>query len=106
MNAQVAELVDALGSGPSGGNTVGVRVPSWAPNKQAAGLPRRLFYLVPREKSLRTSREGTRKDCHAGQSGVAERDRVPSWAPVTHKKARSIRARFLFGPAGLKFVPR
>jgi hypothetical protein len=24
-------LVDALGSGPSGGNTVGVRVPFWAP---------------------------------------------------------------------------
>ena len=31
INAQVAKLVDALGSGPSGGNTVGVRVPSWAP---------------------------------------------------------------------------
>ncbi len=30
--AEVAELVDALGSGPSGGNTVGVRVPSSAPN--------------------------------------------------------------------------
>src|SRR5690606_40782902 len=29
--AQVAELVDALGSGPSGGNTVEVRVFSWAP---------------------------------------------------------------------------
>src|SRR3977135_832036 len=29
--AEVAELVDALGSGPSGGNTVGVRVPSPAP---------------------------------------------------------------------------
>src|SRR5258705_5093230 len=29
--AEVAELVDALGSGPSGGNTVGVRVPSSAP---------------------------------------------------------------------------
>ncbi|CEG55051.1 hypothetical protein PXNS11_60228 [Stutzerimonas xanthomarina] len=30
-SAQVAELVDALGSGPSGGNTVEVRVFSWAP---------------------------------------------------------------------------
>ena len=30
-HAEVAELVDALGSGPSGGNTVGVRVPSSAP---------------------------------------------------------------------------
>jgi hypothetical protein len=29
--AQVAKLVDALGSGPSGGNTVEVRVLSWAP---------------------------------------------------------------------------
>jgi hypothetical protein len=28
--AQVAELVDALVSGISGGNIVGVRVPSWA----------------------------------------------------------------------------
>jgi hypothetical protein len=30
--AQMAELVDALGSGPSGGNTVEVRVLFWAPN--------------------------------------------------------------------------
>src|SRR5258706_5432962 len=30
--AEVAELVDALGSGPSGGNTVGVRVPSSVPS--------------------------------------------------------------------------
>jgi hypothetical protein len=29
--AQVAELVAALGSGPSGGNIVEVRVLSWAP---------------------------------------------------------------------------
>ena len=28
--AQMAELVDALGSGPSGGNTVQVRVLFWA----------------------------------------------------------------------------
>src|SRR6185295_16875938 len=34
--AEVAELVDALGSGPSGGNTVGVRVPSSAPNPNPA----------------------------------------------------------------------
>ena len=27
----MAELVDAPGSGPGGGNTVGVRVPFWAP---------------------------------------------------------------------------
>ncbi len=30
--AQMAELVDALGSGPSGGNTVEVRVLFWAPD--------------------------------------------------------------------------
>ena len=34
INAQVAKLVDALGSGPSGGNTVEVRFLSWAPSKQ------------------------------------------------------------------------
>src|SRR3974390_1439964 len=45
--AEVAELVDALGSGPSGGNTVGVRVPSSAPRfrgpeyaKRPASSPR------------------------------------------------------------------
>ena len=32
--AQVAKLVDALGSGPSGGNTVEVRVLSWAPDSK------------------------------------------------------------------------
>jgi hypothetical protein len=31
VRAQMAELVDALGSGPSGGNTVEVRVLFWAP---------------------------------------------------------------------------
>src|SRR5881628_3416480 len=36
--AEVAELVDALGSGPSGGNTVGVRVPSSAPNPDLNAL--------------------------------------------------------------------
>ena len=30
LRAQMAELVDALVSGTSGGNTVGVRVPFWA----------------------------------------------------------------------------
>ena len=32
--ADVAELADALGSGPSGGNIVGVQVPSSAPKEQ------------------------------------------------------------------------
>ena len=30
--AQMAELVDALGSGPSSGNTVEVQILFWAPN--------------------------------------------------------------------------
>ena len=38
--AEVAELVDALGSGSSGGSPVGVRVPPSAPiNKRAAVKP-------------------------------------------------------------------
>ena len=37
--AQVAKLVDALGSGPSGGNTVEVRVLSWAPDSKSKPLP-------------------------------------------------------------------
>ncbi len=31
LRAEVVELVDTQGSGPCGGNTVGVRVPSSAP---------------------------------------------------------------------------
>jgi hypothetical protein len=31
LHAQMAELVDAPGSGPGGGNTVEVRVLFWAP---------------------------------------------------------------------------
>src|SRR5690606_40104031 len=38
FSAQVAELVDALGSGPSGGNTVEVRVFSWAPLLRSSRL--------------------------------------------------------------------
>ena len=46
--AQVAELVDALGSGPSGGNTVEVRVLSWAPDSKVKPPDvshRRLYFL-------------------------------------------------------------
>jgi hypothetical protein len=66
MKAQVAELVDALGSGPSGGNTVGVRVPSWAPKiKQAANAAffifktrfGAFFLLCPGTNVLRHSRK-------------------------------------------------
>ena len=42
--AQMAELVDALGSGPSGGNTVEVRVLFWAPcHAGAAQTPSFVF---------------------------------------------------------------
>ena len=41
MIAEVAELADALDSGSSGGNAVGVRVPPSAPN---------LFYYFTRGK--------------------------------------------------------
>ena len=46
--AQMAELVDALGSGPSGGNTVEVRVLFWAPYQEkgiAQAVP--FFQLRP-----------------------------------------------------------
>ena len=62
--AQVAELVDALGSGPSGGNTVGVRVPSWAPTKTT----RLGAFFCARREVPADFPEGTRKDCHAGQT--------------------------------------
>ena len=42
--AQMAELVDALGSGPSGGNTVEVRVLFWAPRfKHTSSQIRRIY---------------------------------------------------------------
>ncbi len=36
--AQVAELADALGSGPSEGNFIGVQVPFWAKKKTVVSL--------------------------------------------------------------------
>jgi hypothetical protein len=44
----MAELVDALGSGPSGGNTVEVRVLFWAPNSE--GPHTRTFFFSARRK--------------------------------------------------------
>src|SRR5690606_16578123 len=44
--AQVAELVDALGSGPSGGNTVEVRVFSWAPLFRKNRAPGSVFSFL------------------------------------------------------------
>ena len=45
--AQVAELVDALGSGPSGGNIVEVRVLSWAPVKKIQVSYWMMFAMKP-----------------------------------------------------------
>ena len=54
--AQMAELVDALGSGPSGGNTVEVRVLFWAPIRKPCSSSRAFSFLARKGKSLRTSR--------------------------------------------------
>ena len=40
----MAKLVDALGSGPSGGNTVGVRVPFWAPFEARFVVAKIIFF--------------------------------------------------------------
>jgi hypothetical protein len=47
-SAQVAELVDALVSGISGGNTVEVRVFSWAPKFKKPSQPTR-FFIAPKK---------------------------------------------------------
>jgi hypothetical protein len=48
----MAELVDALGSGPSGGNTVEVRVLFWAPSLKKGPQILRAFFVFQREKQL------------------------------------------------------
>ena len=59
--AQVAELVDAPGSGPGGGNTVEVRVLSWAPRfMKKAGFMPAFFISARRAPGIR------RADCFAG----------------------------------------
>ena len=47
----MAELVDALGSGPSGGNTVEVRVLFWAPIKTFPLIP--IVLTVPAQMAQR-----------------------------------------------------
>ena len=66
--AQVAELVDALGSGPSGGNTVEVRVLSWAPSVLKRSASAGLFHFYAQEaKRLRALREDS-KGCACKRS--------------------------------------
>ena len=50
--ADVAELADALASGASGGNFVGVQVPSSAPQKKTDTLWVSVFFCGYRENSL------------------------------------------------------
>ena len=52
LQARMAELVDALGSGPSAGNGVEVRVLFRAPNKKTASA---VFFRPPKSRSLRLS---------------------------------------------------
>ena len=58
--AQMAELVDALGSGPSGGNTVEVRVLSWAPDSKVKPLTSGFTFCVRPGDPLPVDRSGLR----------------------------------------------
>ncbi len=68
----MAELVDALGSGPSGGNTVEVRVLFWAPiiNKMVRASEPFLF-CAKNKRSTFVLRARTRKAYDATDAGVA-----------------------------------
>ena len=76
LRAQMAELVDALGSGPSGGNTVEVRVLFWAPHLTARfGEP--FPFFVPRERHTCVCRvSGLEGRALQGTQRPAERGRV------------------------------
>jgi hypothetical protein len=64
--AQVAELVDAPGSGPGGGNTVEVRVLSWAPKT----LPDVLFEALVSSWSAENSRKTSQPRIAINACGV------------------------------------
>ena len=53
VHAQMAELVDALGSGPSAGNGVEVRVLFWAPIHQVANALQRGLRRQTRQENSR-----------------------------------------------------
>ena len=83
--AQVAELVDALGSGPSGGNIVEVRVLSWAPYLKRPALAGLFSLFRPGSKvptqfawglerlRLQQSRRSTQTSPHRVAMGLAAR---------------------------------
>ena len=53
-------MVDALGSGPSGGNTVEVRVLSWAPDSKVKPLTSGFTFCVRPGDPLPVDRSGLR----------------------------------------------
>ena len=56
----MAELVDAPGSGPGGGNTVEVRVLSWAPDSKVKPLTSGFTFCVRPGDPLPVDRSGLR----------------------------------------------
>ena len=106
ISAQVAELVDALASGASGGNPVEVQVLSWAPDSKEPPKGRLFTIWMPPEGA--TSMVGTGKSSSSYMKAtqfpvrkqpaplsrfVLTRARLPSietvqvlsWAPGFHK---------------------
>ena len=86
--AQMAELVDALGSGPSGSNTVQVRVLFWAFSIMDATpyIVRSCIFVFPRndtQKGTQTPRKGMKKPCTIADAGWKTRMKTPDgyWAP-------------------------
>src|SRR6516162_9338388 len=57
----MAELVDALVSGTSGGNIVGVRVPFWAPNLRASFSVGRFLFQGAKPLSRRSPTRAERQ---------------------------------------------
>ncbi len=73
LQARMAELVDALGSGPSAGNGVEVRVLFRAPKTKK---PLRRFFFVPRKAEPCGSAWGLERFAMQGEPGSRLRDRV------------------------------
>ena len=57
----MAELVDALGSGPSGGNTVEVRVLFWAPSLKKVRIAGLFHFQRGNPTAIATSKRWTRQ---------------------------------------------
>ena len=92
--AQMAELVDALGSGPSGGNTVEVRVLFWAPQfRKPCSSSRAFSFLRPEREVPADFPRGLERIAPASAiPGSRMGDRVLFWAPQFRKPCSSSRA--------------